>query len=238
MHHITGPLYRPFQAPQALAYISSGNRTGFKFYHSEHENRFFGKPSIKIGTLSEYREVEKQTIKDVAEGLSRTYIRGTHTPLTIHPESNAHKFVTRGPASIIADSVFEQKFDFYVYCFSYECNLGVLNSFEDDNPYDAVVQILDLYGLAEIITAFHPVLRGWRWICAPVIYKPRTRGADDPGAGPYVQSLEKDPWFSANAEGRIIFTDGQRRIPPQRPPLPPWQHPALDGFYRRVPLPS
>jgi hypothetical protein len=231
------PLYRAFRAPEALAYLSSGNRSGYKFYHSKDDAYFFAKPSIKIGTLSEYRQMEKQTTKDEAEGRSRLYIAGSHQLSTVHPTSRLHKYISVGPGSTIGDSVFESNFDFYTYCFSYKCSLGVLKSFNDKEPYDAVVQIRDPYGLAELITALHPVLRGWAWICAPVSYKQRTRGADDPGTGPFLEALEKDPSYSPNIEGRIIFTDRNRRIAPQLPPLPPWQHPALAGFYSRVALP-
>ena len=131
----------------------------YKFHHSQHCKSIFENGTIKIGRSSDYRSIEKETLKDAYEGVEWT---GFHdhkaTKLSdLDRRSGVHR-VLSGAGSLQALSVMAVNADLYIYCFSYENSKKVLESFRDEEPYDSVAVCADIFSVAEIVCEHHPLL--------------------------------------------------------------------------------
>jgi len=108
-----------------------GNNVGFKFFHSKDADFILKQGSIKIGRLSEYRAMEKDTLRDDGEGIARTNINGTVRLSDVHPSQGIHNvelFQGRHPSQIIIkNSTYTKHYEGYVHCFSYENTYSTLS---------------------------------------------------------------------------------------------------------------
>lgn len=220
-----------------------GRRTGFKFHHSKDSRFIFEIGSIKIGTLDEYRSIEKDTLRDENEGIELvsapendiiSYDQIHDTSIMRHffiPDSGADESTIQFQGISVQGMIY----NFYCYCFSYDCTLSVLNSFIDENSYNAVAEIINIEELAQFICNNHPVLRGFGYLYLPINYRTTPRTPRDPRAHPGEVAFEKDARFEDNKEGRLIFVpmNGEK----MQGSLPPWVHPELKQFFRQRELP-
>lgn len=230
--------------PPALKAALKGNpfvrrQTAYKFHHAEDGKYIYKDGTIKIGRLSDFRSMEKDTLRDEYEGLEWTGFHNDRpTRLSeVDPRSSVRKVIIGNDTTTIqALSIIVPSEDLYAYCFSYECSKSVAASFHDEVPYDSVAVCSDVFAVADLVCRYHPVLRGSRYLCLPVTYRERLHMADEPYASPREQAFEKPLKFEDNLEGRIVF------IPPpssrERPALPPWRHPALLRLFRPHTMPS
>lgn len=211
-----------------------GRAVAYKFHQKEHSQFIFGDGSIKIGTLEEYRNHEKSTIKDQWDGVEVIDLDDVRSQ-DIHPESYARQiFNGAGRMRFKNVRIVASKQNFYVYCFSYSCDIDTLNSFLDEAPYDAVAQCQDIFQLADIVCEYHPILRGSRYLCLPIIYREKFVGASEPRSEPLRTAFEKLSYYSPNQEGRIVF------FPPSGvvQPIGPWAHPRLKKLFVPYSLPD
>jgi hypothetical protein len=221
-----------------------GRRSGFKFHHSKDSKYFFEIGSIKIGTLSEYRNIEKSTLRDENEGIERISIPNNDIVIydQIHDTSIMRDLFVPSEGADTSTITFQGIsiqgliHEFYCYCFSYECTSHVLHSFMDDDPYDAVAEVTDIEALAQFICNHHPVLRGFGYLYLPIHYRITPRTPRDPRAHASEVAFEKDAQFQNNKEGRLIFVpmNGEK----MQGSLSPWVHPGLKQFFRKRDLPD
>lgn len=123
---------------------------------------------------------------------------------------------------------FCEEFDFYVYCFSYECSSEVLDSFCPGPPFDRVARIVDIGELAKAISSFHPQLRGYDYVISPTVYtNNRKRDLHEPNPPYITQAFEKPLEFAGNKEGRIVFFRKEDEPINVLPPLPDFPYPAI-----------
>jgi hypothetical protein len=107
-----------------------------------------------------------------------------------------------------------------------------------EDPYDAVVEISDIFELAASIVRYHPSLRGWYWMCAPVAYVDKLQNALTAPVPTMETYFEKDAKFANNAEGRVIFLPPCGYLSPcVRPALELWQDKRIASLFRSVELP-
>ena len=209
-------------------------KVGFKYHHSRYSSSLYCiKPTIRIGTLSSYRTIEKSSLRDHKEGITETFIGNNVRSDQIHEKNalfSAFCFPKGARFKVENTTIFEE-YDFYVFCFSYIISSESYLSFTDDEPYDAVATILDLFRLAEVITAFHPVLTGWFWECLPVTYCKKRRFHGEAAPEPLDVAFEKDLKFEPNFEGRIVFVRPNLSTDRKLIPLPNWSHSALSGLF-------
>ena len=189
----------------------------FKFYHSEDERFLLDQASIRIRPLSFYRRHENAALQDDCEGMSISRpSRGLFFPgggwgsgdLELHPENLAARVgrqMARQFDVVLEGIEYREEFDYYVYCFSYECSSEVLDSFWHGPPFDRVARIVDVWELAETISSFHPQLRGYDYVISPTIYRKRERDLHEPNPSYIAQAFEKPLAFEGNKEGRIVF---------------------------------
>ena len=179
-------------------------RHAFKFFDASAKEFILRKGSIKIGTLVGYRNLEHAAFADSDEGSRLTVVHGATRRYDVHPTSAAYSFVRNfsHPDATFENLEFSENFDYYCYCFSYECSLSVLRSFDGIPKIDNVALINDVYALARMIVHIHPVLRGYDYIVGPVLYDKHTRSAREFHPHP---AFEKALKYIENKEGRIIF---------------------------------
>jgi len=234
-HHFQ--MINPDQSAKHLA-----SNVGFKFFHSKDADFILKQGSIKVGRLSDYRAMEKDTLRDDEEGIARTSFKGQVRLSDVHPSHSIHNvplFQGRHPSRvIIKDSTYTKHYEGYLYCFSYENTHKTLASFEDDIPYDRVAKITDLGTLAKILVTMHPALLGWGYAIQPVIYRERERTPEDVSLPTANLTFEKPPKYAANVEGRMVFIPpkGYRRGYPAL--MPPWKSESVRSLFKEVPLPT
>jgi len=217
-------------------------RVAFKFHHDEASAFIYDNGTIKIGRFSDFRAIEKETLRDEFEGMDAIYYpEGQfHRPparFEVYDRSNPI-YLPPGVKNVGISGGLVGSFspDLYVYCFSYQNDLSVLASFDDDKPYDCVARCEDIFAVADLICEFHPVLKGSKYLCLPVVYRERARHPEDDYSPPLEQAFEKPIRFSANVEGRIVFIPN---LPSnKRPPLESWHHPKLLHLFRPGLMPT
>jgi hypothetical protein len=186
-----------------------GRQLVYKFHHTKHSDSFYRDGKIKIGTLSGYRAIENSALKDQSEGLDITGIpQGTKVAYSdIHSDSGFRRLFNSQAQHVFFENltVITAPEDLYVYCFSYECSRDVLQSFDGNDPLDRVACCVDIFAVADLVCEYHPILRGFSYLCLPVVYRPCVRGASEPSADLLESCFEKPREFSANKEGRIVF---------------------------------
>jgi len=216
-------------------------RTAYKFHHECHRESILG-GTIKIGRLSDYREIERTALRDQDEGVSVVSMETDvlMSQSKFHQDSIARKVCPMNNADEtirFANVLFRLEHpDLYLYCFYYECSNEVLESFINEKPYDDVAICLDIFSVAEIVCKYHPFLRGSRYLCLPVIYRERHRSPSEASSLPTEEVFEKPTRFQANKKGRIVFFSPASQK--DRPALGLWQHPELAKLFRSYPMPT
>ena len=199
-----------------------GAKKAYKFMHSKYIKDVTNEGKVKIGSAYAYREIEKTSIRDENESFAITAIR---QPVTGFDRTKVGGVASRVYGSVFGNQVLtnsliegmtfkEELPDVHMFCFSYECNREVVTSFSDNPPYDAVLEISNIFDLAEALSTYHPALKGFWYWCFPVIYCERVKDYKAVDLHPAENHFEKDLSFCANVEGRIVF------IPPNLSPSP------------------
>lgn len=221
----------------------------YKSFSSEFASAVFDHGSIVIGTGSKYRAMEDQSRKDSGEMNTQMYVdyfehdsrnkqadalpAGSHLRDVIGHLGGAHV--------IVSDTSLINEHDFYVYCFSYECSESVAQSFKQDA--DCVAKISNIWSLAETLVECHHSLVGMQYCIYSVIYTERLRTKSGSNPHPFDAPFEKDPIFSPNKEGRVVFykvNPATNRPIVYRETLPipaPFEHPSVRRFFSRYPMP-
>jgi hypothetical protein len=210
-----------------------GRVTAYKFHHSRDSKFIYEDGSVKIGRLSDYRSIEKETLRDDLEGANWLgFPDDKPTQLGyIKDKTFINKlFIGAESASFQGLSIISHNVDLYSYCFSYENSKSVLKSFDDEDPFDSVSRCENIFSVADIVCKYHPFLKGSTYLCLPIVYRERMRSPHEIIPRPEESSFEKPRKFEDNKEGRIIF------VPPMnikdRPPLNPWSHPELRNLFK------
>ncbi len=207
---------------------------GFKFHHTDISDAIYRTGSIRIRRLRDFGTMEKSSLNDVSEGLEQAWSGSDSISVAdIHPTNVAHRTIG-GTGTITNVFVGVEQPDVYAYCFSWECTAEVLQSFDDNRPFDAVAHCTDLHAVARIVCAEHPTLRGSSYWCLPVVYRNRLRGFGEASASSEANPFEKDSRFTPNEEGRIVF------VPPQpiREHVEIWRSSKLAALFRPYPMPQ
>jgi hypothetical protein len=217
-----------------------GRGRAYKFFHSRDQKLIFEELTIKIGRTRQFRVIEKATLQDRNEGTSITGYDDQPVRLRdIHPSHAIHSILPASGAgldsTIQAFSVVQEQPDVFAYCFTYERTKAVVDSFMDDDPFDSVAEIPDVFALADFLVAENPVLRGMRYWCLPAIYRNVSRDYHEPAATFPETLFEKDLNFSENKEGRIVFIPTRNFDP--KPLEKPWHHPGLKKLIRPCLMP-
>lgn len=133
-------------------------RQVFKFYHAKDSHSVIDQATVRIGTLQGYRKIENPALRDDSEGVSSSrpsrglfFQGGGKSPdPELHPQSLMTRvgaqWASRFDVVIGGSFEFAELFDFYVYCFSYECSVSVAKSFNP--PFDSVARIDDVFAFA------------------------------------------------------------------------------------------
>lgn len=208
----------------------------FKFFDARAKEFILRKGSIKIGTLVGYRNLEHAAFADSHEGWRLTVAREAVRRYDVHPTSAAYNFVSQfsHPDVVIENLEFAEDFDFYCYCFSYDCSFAVLRSFDGTPKIDNVALIGDMRALADTIVHIHPVLRGYDYMIGPVLYTKHPRSATEFHPHP---AFEKSPEFLANKEGRIIFCRPDGMNDRLLQPIKPFKSIMIEQYFSECKLP-
>lgn len=197
-----------------------GRRRAYKFATTPNAEAMCKRGSFKIGRLEEFRELESKQLQDRSEGLNA--VRGG-SEIEYHdlPSNSIVRKVIRCDPSVTKLTIklseggeISSPFDFPAFCFSYLHDDTVRRSLCDaSNGYDAVVEIADIFALAELMASdlSQATQRDTRYVCAPVAYRDAERKLTDPSPENLTAAFEKSQHFAANCEGRIVFFFPEQR---------------------------
>lgn len=226
-----------------------GATRGYKFVKDEHARTMLERGIVRIGRLSEYRDIESVSLRDNREGVNaiRGASRASYDDLS--ENSLARKLIKNSSLGIQLNIILEEggalewRFDFPVFCFSYEYGDEAGASLCDaSNAYTACIEISDTFRFAEIVAEHleHSVCRPVRYLCLPVQYSDTERTLHNESPDNLLVAFEKPSRFAPNREGRIVFAlpdhPSEFRIweGPDQPFSGIVEIPALKSLFRRI----
>ena len=214
-------------------------RRGYKFFQQKFADYYFRKGSIRIGTLSEFREHENKDLSDIYEGSRSAFIPGDRAYNALEvgvgvPDSVMSRFFSMkdeeaGKTVKLRGGEFVAQLpDYHVFCFSRRCDTTTAATFPG---YDMVARITDVFRLGKFVVENFPDFADYAFYVGQVTYVDRAKSALLPPQSEAQAVLEKPIVFTGNVEARIVFVPPMEKMTGKAEPKF-FTHPSLCGFFR------
>lgn len=198
----------------------------YKYLSSQFVDSFVNGSSIRIGTLNDFRDIEKHQygISDSMEGSASTYFADTE-----HVSGQGREKLQKDlnplfgfPEKTVIDlnhiEVVVSHTDCYIFSTSLDSGdlTGKSITIDDPDEYNSVVEINNMFRLAELLVGrlFELGLCTGQYWCKPVVYRKMKRQYDKDGfhmPDPFL----KDNEFENQREFRVMIEATNREIQPE-----------------------